>query len=237
MRGTGLFSDPRWSPSVKKSSLAISLGLCLQALAAQSTLTLSSFGDPNDPAMAPTAKWAMAAFKDAGYDLVLDYKPGERALIDANEGIDDGDLSRIKGIEATYTNLIMVPEPLTNLNQVAYATRKLNASSIDELAKIGASAVVLIGNKIMDGMVKPKLAPEKYYQVADLALAFKMLMAGRVDVLLVSDVQAKTWLALPENAAAFPLFQWHHLSTYTFLHKKWASAVPKIAASYKKLRK
>jgi polar amino acid transport system substrate-binding protein len=219
--------------------LALSAAVVISAFLsfAQATLTLSSWGDPKDPALAPTAEWAIAAFKDAGYDLVLEFKPGERALIDANAGVDDGDLSRVKGIgiESTYPNLIMVPEPLIDLKLVAYASKRLVAAKVDDLARQGVQVAVLIGNKIMDNIVKPKIAPEKYHELVDLESAFKMLAVGRIDVLLVSDKQASTWLSRPENASVYPLFTLLNLSTYTFLNKKWAEAVPKIAASYKKL--
>jgi polar amino acid transport system substrate-binding protein len=211
--------------------------ILISASVAQTTLTLSSWGDPKDPALAPVARWATAAFKDAGYDLVLVYKPGERALLDANSGVNDGDLSRVKGIESTYANLVMVPEPLTFLHQSAYAVKKIEATSVDDLGRQGLLVAVLVGNKIMDNLVKPKIAPGKYSEVPDLESAFKMLNLGRFDVLLVSDMQAKTWLARPENASVRRLFDWLNLSTYTFLNKKWADAVPRISASYAKLRK
>ena len=59
----------------------------------------------------------------------------------------------------------------------------------------------------------------------------------KVDILLVSDIQARTWLARPENAAVKPLFVWNTVHDFTYLNKKWASAVPAIAASYRKLRR
>ncbi len=217
--------------------LCVLATLALRLAPAQTTLTLSSFGDPKDPAMAPTAKWAIAAFKDAGYDLVIDFKPGERALIDANAGVDDGDLSRVKGIgiESAYPNLIMVPEPLTRLDLVAYASKRIVAANVDDLARQGLRVAVLLGNKIMDNMVKPKIAADNYQELVDLESAFKMLSVDRADVLIVSDLQARSWLSKAENAAVHPVFTLLRLSTYTFLNKKWAEAVPKIAASYKKL--
>ena len=223
---------------MKQSVLAsIMVAVLALPLFAQQTLTLASFGDPADPAMAPIANWATEAFKDAGYDLVLQFKPGERALRDANDGVDDGDISRVAGIDKEYPNLIRVPEPLIVVSQVAYAKKEIRAESLDDLARLKVSVEVLVGNKIMDSMVKPKIDSLLYHQAPDLAQAFSALSSGRVDVFIVSDIQARSWLKLPEYASIRPLFVLSTVTDYTYLNKKWADIVPVIAASYKKLKK
>jgi len=46
--------------------------------------------------------------------------PSERSLINANTGIDDGNIARIKGIEKKYLNLLMVPEKIIDFEFVAF---------------------------------------------------------------------------------------------------------------------
>ncbi len=46
--------------------------------------------------------------------------PSERSLINANTGVDDGNIARIKGIEKKYKNLIMVPEKIIDFDFVAF---------------------------------------------------------------------------------------------------------------------
>ncbi|HUX37047.1 MAG TPA: hypothetical protein VMV44_04025 [Rectinemataceae bacterium] len=222
---------------MKQSILASLLVVVLSLpLGAQHMLTLSSFGDPADPAISPIARWATAAFKDVGYDLVLEFKPGERALRDANDGLDDGDISRVAGIEKDYPNLIRVPEPLIVVCQIAYAKRGIMAGSLEDLARLGLSVEVLVGNKVMDSMVKPKIDSLLYHEAPDLSQAFSALAAGRVDVLVVSDIQARSWLARPKYASIHPIFVLSTVTDYTYLNKKWADIVPAIAASYKKFK-
>lgn len=63
---------------------------------------------------------ATEAFARAGVKLQLIKLPAERALINANAGIDDGDLTRIAGLERLYPNLIRVPEKLINWEFTAF---------------------------------------------------------------------------------------------------------------------
>ncbi|MEJ2397746.1 MAG: transporter substrate-binding domain-containing protein [Gammaproteobacteria bacterium] len=65
------------------------------------------------------------AFRRAGLRLKLVKLPAERALINANDGTDDGDLSRIAGIEKVYPNLIRVPEMIFKMDFVAFTQHKL----------------------------------------------------------------------------------------------------------------
>ena len=60
------------------------------------------------------------AFRRAGVKLRLVKLPAERALINANLGIGDGDLNRIAGLETQYPNLISVPEKLMDFTFAAF---------------------------------------------------------------------------------------------------------------------
>ena len=63
------------------------------------------------------------AFSRMGYGFKLISQPGERAMIDANQGIVDGEAGRISNIDKIkYANLIMVPYPIVTMKDGAYAT-------------------------------------------------------------------------------------------------------------------
>ncbi|MCR9255204.1 MAG: transporter substrate-binding domain-containing protein [Alphaproteobacteria bacterium] len=51
----------------------------------------------------------------------IHHLPPERALRNANEGIDDGDAFRVKGIEEEYPNLIRVDAPYSGMDFVGFA--------------------------------------------------------------------------------------------------------------------
>lgn len=64
------------------------------------------------------------AFRRIGVKLKLVKLPAERGLINANDGIDDGDLSRIAGIGKVYRNLVRVPEKIFDMDFVAFSRFK-----------------------------------------------------------------------------------------------------------------
>jgi len=61
------------------------------------------------------------AFRRAGVRLRLVRLPAERGLINANAGIEDGDMVRIAGLEAQYPNLVRVPEKLIDWEFTAFS--------------------------------------------------------------------------------------------------------------------
>ncbi|HEX7970655.1 MAG TPA: hypothetical protein VF501_00280, partial [Thiobacillus sp.] len=60
------------------------------------------------------------AFRRVGVRLRLVRLPAERGLLNANAGIEDGDLVRIAGLEARYPNLVRVPEKLLDWEFAAF---------------------------------------------------------------------------------------------------------------------
>jgi polar amino acid transport system substrate-binding protein len=64
---------------------------------------------------------ATEAFRRAGANLDLVKLPAERGLLSANDGLVDGDLTRITGLEKLYPNLVRVEEKLVDWEFVAYS--------------------------------------------------------------------------------------------------------------------
>jgi polar amino acid transport system substrate-binding protein len=62
------------------------------------------------------------AYASLGITVVYKTYPAERALRMSNEGLSDGELVRIKGIEAKYSNLIRIPVSHVTAEQMAFAT-------------------------------------------------------------------------------------------------------------------
>ncbi|MDP3427048.1 MAG: hypothetical protein Q8S17_06690, partial [Humidesulfovibrio sp.] len=60
------------------------------------------------------------AFRRIGVDVRLVQLPSERALQNANQGVDDGNYPRIAGLSRLYPNLVMVPEPMTSFPCAAF---------------------------------------------------------------------------------------------------------------------
>lgn len=60
------------------------------------------------------------AFRRIGREVKLVQLPSERALQNADQGIDDGNYVRVAGLEKTYPNLVMVPEPVSEFVFTAF---------------------------------------------------------------------------------------------------------------------
>jgi polar amino acid transport system substrate-binding protein len=101
--------------------------------ASSETLVLNNSTDPPLTSEHGTGfldRLAQEAFRRAGLELKLVKLPAERALRNANSGIEDGDLNRIAGIENTYTNLVRVPEKSMDMEFTAF-TRQTSTSTVD----------------------------------------------------------------------------------------------------------
>ncbi len=126
---------------------------------AQPTLVLNAVGQPplntetHDGFMDEVSREAM---KRIGYKLVIDIQPAERALRSANKGYIDGEISRIKGLNNTYNNLIRVPENIMVWEFVVFSNIPVNLQQgWDSLAN--KNVAFINGWKILENSV-PKTA-------------------------------------------------------------------------------
>lgn len=120
------------------------------------------------------------AFRRAGLRLKLVKLPAERGLINANAGIDDGDLSRIAGLEKNYPNLVRVPEKLMDWHFVAF-TRQAKPTEASWAALETLSVGHIRGWKIYE----KNLRPNSPITTADTPeQLFAMLDKNRIDVAL-----------------------------------------------------
>jgi len=64
---------------------------------------------------------AREAFHRIGIDIDVSILPGDRALLNVNTGLDDGDLLRTPAVERDYPNLVRVPEKMMDFDFVGYS--------------------------------------------------------------------------------------------------------------------
>lgn len=173
------------------------------------------------------------ALKRLGYKLESVKLPAERALINANAGIDDGDLLRIDGLQKTYPNLIQVPEPVIDLEFVVF-TKHITSpiSNWQSLSRYSVS--IITGWKILERNITHAAELTKVKNVSQL---FTMLQKDRVDAVVYSR-----WVGLGyinqhqmEGVRILepPL---DRSSLYVYLHKKHQQLVPKLAAALRALK-
>jgi polar amino acid transport system substrate-binding protein len=130
------------------------------------------------------------AFRRLDIPLVIEKMPSERSLINANQGIDDGNFARVEGMEALYPNLVRVPEAVTRFQFVVF-TRNVEGAVTGWDSLKPYDVGIITGWKILE---KNIVGTRSLTMVSDEAQLFNLLTAGRVDVVVYDRVQGLHFL-------------------------------------------
>lgn len=195
--------------------------------------------DTNEPPLTTAAHdgyldmIANEAFRRVGYKLKLEKLPAERALMNANEGLIDGELIRITGLEALYPNLIRVPEKLTNWEFMAFSKNTSVPSTWESMRSRHVGHIR--GWKIYE---KNLAGAEHVIAVEDSTQLFNMLVLDRIEVALYEHWMG---LALVKQQG---LHNVHPISSplvscemFIYLNKRHAPLVPKLAETLRALKR
>lgn len=171
------------------------------------------------------------AYQQLGITLTTEEKPAERALVDANEGVVDGDLIRKTGIEEQYPNLIMVPVSVTSVEWMAFTKQVQFAVQGWESLKPYLIAFEL-GLKVMEentaGMNRiMRTSTEQVFQLLDRERV-EVAVAVREDGLVAMKRLGLSGITMLEP----PL---ERTPLYHYLHKKHAQLVPKLTEVLQKM--
>lgn len=173
------------------------------------------------------------AFRRAGLRLKLVKLPAERGLINANAGIEDGDFSRIAGLEKNYPNLVRVPEKLMDWHFVAFARQtKPTEASWATLEPLSVGHIK--GWKIYE----QNLHPATHIATADDPdQLFAMLDKNRIDVALyerwLGYALAKQMRMTDIHVVEPPLAV---REMFIYLNQRHADKVPAIAAALRAIK-
>lgn len=178
------------------------------------------------------------AFKRIGYKLETARLPAERALINANLGIDDGDLVRVAGLQKKYPNLIQVPEPVMNINMVLFSKKHPSFVVSGWSSVVSHSLAIISGWKIMEknfGKLGDKV---EIIKTDNAEQSFTLLTKDRVDFIAYSNWSGLGYLKehnikdikLLNPPLASPKF-------YVYLHKKHKKLVSLLSGSLRKMKK
>ncbi len=174
------------------------------------------------------------AFRRAGARAeMLVHESSERALMNANRGIDDGGAPRIKGLEAQYPNLVRIPEKLFDNDFVALSIKHRFATpDWKSLEKYHAG--YLIGWKIFENNLGGRAETTK---VRDAEQLFSLLRQDRADVVLYERWQG-LWrareLGLSIAIMEPPLAR---QEMYCYVHRKHEALVPAVAAALAEMKR
>lgn len=157
---------------------------------------------------------------------VVVYEASERAMINANQGVDDGIALRIKGLEAQYPNLVRVPEKVMDNEFVAWTLGEPFATrSWESLRPYRVGHI--IGWKVFEGRLDPETDVTR---VKDPPQLFSLLRQKRADVVLYERWQGLALARreqLPVRVLEPPLAR---QEMFMYLHKRHAALVDKAAA-------
>jgi len=172
------------------------------------------------------------AFRRAGVQLRLVKLPAERGLINANAGIEDGDLTRIAGLEANYPNLVRVPEKLIDWEFAAFGKHASLPARWDTLRPRPVGHIR--GWKIYE----QKMADAPHVVTAENPVQlFQQLRRDRTEVALyerwqgLSLIRSQQWTDVHVLAPSLA-----RREMYLYLHKRHAALVPKLAAALRAIK-
>jgi len=207
---------------------------------AQPTIVLNTaFGSPiSNATQTGFADQVVAeAFRRIGYQLETVHLPAERALINANRGIDDGDLGRIAGLQTKYPNLVQVPESVMTVDMVLFSKNNPSFAVTGWESMASHSLAIISGWKIMEQNFAKLGSMVEIIKTDNVEQSFTLLENGRVDFIAYSS-----WLGLEyiktHNITDIALLKPPLASPqiYIYLHKKHKKIVPQLAATIKQMK-
>ncbi len=161
------------------------------------------------------------------------YDASARALINANNNVDQGVAMRIKGLEKKYPNLVRIEEPLIDNDFVAYSKNiDLITDGWDSLKPY--SVVYINGWVIFD---RNLAADQESRMVKTPRQMFAMLDKNRVDLVLYErwqGLQQAKDSGMQVRAHKPPLAS---VKMYMYIHKDYASLAPKLALALQQMKK
>lgn len=172
------------------------------------------------------------AYNRLGIKLVVNSLPAQRAISDANSGISDGELYRIKNIHLKYKNLLMVPIPVGIMEGVAITKNAaLDISGWDDLA----SHRVCIRNGVK--FAEAGTRNIKAHAVNSNDQLFRMLGENRCEVIIIAHL---TSIPLGLNFTKREGTKIYHsvlqiYPLYHYLHKKNAKLLPSLSKVLKEM--
>lgn len=160
------------------------------------------------------------------------YGASARALINANQNVDQGVAMRIHGLNKKFPNLVRIEEPIIDNDFVAYSIDAEfptnNWESLEPYILGYIHGWLIFERNLVDG--QKKHAVKKPEQM------FSMLQKGRVDLVLYERWQG---LAMAKSSGLSVKVLGPPLASvdmYMFIHKDYAELAPKLADALRSMK-
>ena len=211
--------------------LLLTVLLCITASSyclAEPALLLGTFAGPPMSTAESTGfydRLLLEAFGRADRQVEIIQLPAERSLINADQGITDGDFVRIGGLHSLYPNLIQVPEKITDFEFVAFSRHvHIPIAGWDSLRPY--EVAIVRGWKILQ---KNIVGAASLVQTKNQRLLFTLLDKDRVDIVVYSRFEGY-WVLRQLNIQGVKTLEppLAVREMYLYLNKKHRQLVPVI---------
>ncbi|NRR29119.1 transporter substrate-binding domain-containing protein [Oxalobacteraceae bacterium] len=174
-----------------------------------------------------------ALFQRLGMRVEIQASSAERGLLNANNGTDDGDVSRVLGIDQAYPNLVRVPERVMTYQMVVFSRHA--SFPVKGAASLAPYDVgILTGWKILERSIVGTRSLQKLETGRQL---FSMLDKDRIDLAVIEKLEGMHFIqsmglqGIRILEPAFVEGDW-----FLYLHKRHAALVPRIAEELRKMK-
>ena len=164
--------------------------------------------------------------------IQIQLMPAERALLNANAGLDDGDVCRISGLEAEYPALVQVPEEILALKTVVFTSLpSFKVNGVESLRPYHVG--ILIGRKILE---KKIVGTKTISRFSTVQAMFSALERNEIDAAILEFSEGLAALKQHKSIKALqpPLFR---TGCYLYLNQKHRAQIPLIDAALKKMKR
>jgi hypothetical protein len=215
-----------------KSICGLVIAMLGSAFSHSEQIKISSF-EQNSIQIDVSSEVMTEFYRRLGHEMKLIPLPGKRSIVEANKGNVDGELIRIKLSEKLLPNLTRIPTSIDSIRVVAI-TRPDGAeiNSLADLAgrKIGAIHGLQLTDRIVQGL--------PHQSVDSIDSLFKILVVGRVDVILFPELDAKYYMknhALGDKVTIHtpPILE---VSLYHFINKSKPTLIKDMSELLAKLK-
>jgi len=173
------------------------------------------------------------AFGTLGIELKFRYRPDKRSIIEANTGVVDGEFVRVASIVSKYPNLVVVPEPLSKMNLVAFSVQPKVDLSAYKLSEHQYRVGYLSGWANAEDLLKDY--PNRM-AIGEYDTLFKLLVHNRIDVVVFNRVAGEKILRshrVNDYQISPSLLSY---STFLVMHKEHAALVPGLVSAIRKAK-
>lgn len=176
---------------------------------------------------------AKEALRRIGYGLKTVQLPAERGLISANNGLEDGEMSRIAGLSRSYPHLIQVPEKIMDWEFVVFGNHP--GPPIRRWKDLKPYSVAFLnGWKILERNVPNESGTFKVNRPEQL---FAMLKKNHTDLIIYERwaglLYAREFGLNSIRVSNPPLAK---RAMYIYLNEKYRAIVPKLAEALRQLK-